>query len=68
MHSTLRPSRNQSPRVTLSDPAHHGACPGCHLPRLRRMEEFNAQLARANDALRQERDALAEQLAEREAA
>jgi hypothetical protein len=68
MHSTLRPSRNQSSHVTLSDPGNRCACPGCHLPRLQRLEEFNAQLARSNDALRRERDRLAERLAGKEAA
>jgi len=29
------------------------ACPGCHLPRLQRLEELNADLAREVDRLRQ---------------
>jgi hypothetical protein len=48
-------------------PAVECACPGCHLPRLERLEELNLQLAQANDALRQERDELRQQL-EREVA
>jgi hypothetical protein len=55
------PAAPQSPRVQCG-------CPGCHLPRLQRLEEFNAQLARANDALRRERDQLAAQLAGRKVA
>jgi len=67
MHSTLRPSRNQSSRVTLSDAGRRCACAGC-LQHIRRLEAFNAQLAEANDKLRRDRDRLAAQLAGREVA
>ncbi len=42
-------------------------CAGC-LQHTRRLEEFNALLARANDTLRRECDDLRRQLDEREAA
>jgi hypothetical protein len=58
MHNTLRPSRNQSLRVTLSDPGNRCTCAGCHLPRLKRFETFNAQLAQENDRLRRENEQL----------
>jgi len=74
------PQYNGTPAVTQSQPsglqrkrraspafARRCACAGCcrHIARL---EEFNAQLARANDALRRERDRLAAQLAQRKVA
>jgi len=40
------------------------SCPGCHLPRLKRMEAFNAQLSQVCDEQRREIDSLRRELDE----
>ncbi len=67
MHNTLRRSGNQSRRATLSDPDRACICPGCP-QHIKRLEELNAQLARANDTLRRTCDDLRRRLDKREAA
>ncbi len=38
------------------------SCPGCHLPRLKRMEVFNSHLAQVCDEQRREIDSLRREL------
>ncbi len=39
-------------------------CPGCHLPRLKTYQAWNAELAKENDRLRRENDQLGLKLGE----